>query len=103
MKRLFWNSFLLDSSLWQCPKSTVWGAIEEDGVQSFDSDELERMFGEHSTRSHVSVCVSSFTVSQQRREKARIQVLDETRRRQVCVMLARLPPTDTTISAVETR
>jgi hypothetical protein len=97
MKRLFWNSFVLDEKTLGTPQQTVWGSIHEHGDDKFDVDELERMFGEHQSGNRPRLFQEAST---KRRAEKRARVFEESRRRQVCVMLARLPSPDETVVAV---
>lgn len=98
MKRLFWNSFILDEGVLAAPRATVWGAIDEDGTDVFDEEELELMFGEQpASKGHQR---SAASILAHRQEHSCLRIFDEPRRRQLCVMLARLPPVDVTMAAV---
>jgi len=97
MKRLFWNSFILDETTLDIPRQTVWGAIHKDGNDRVDIEELERMFGEHQSGNRPRLFQEAST---KKRARARARVFEESRRRQVCVMLARLPSSDETVAAV---
>lgn len=96
MKRLFWSAFILEDAKMAPPDATAWAAIHiEESLQRFDVDELERMFGEKDLPKVFLRAECS-----PGKAKPRVRVFDETRRRQVCVMLARLPPVDVTLEAV---
>lgn len=97
MKRLFWHSFVLDEDALQ--KKTIWGAIDNGDMDDFDMEELEELFGEHQARASSSNLMGSAGL-RGRRGQQRIRVFEEARRRQVCVMLARLPPVEMTVEAV---
>ncbi|CAE7242825.1 FMN2 [Symbiodinium sp. CCMP2592] len=101
MKKLFWNAFVLDDEhLRSC--ENVWAAIEKENADlySFDVQELEQLFAETSSRSGVQTPVSHGGSSAVRRTRLRARVFEESRRRQVCIMLARLPPVETTVKAI---
>ncbi|CAE7400233.1 FMN2 [Symbiodinium sp. KB8] len=102
MKKLFWNAFVLDDEhLRSC--ENVWAAIEKENADlySFDVQELEQLFSETSSRSGVQTPVSHGGSSAvHRRTRLRARVFEESRRRQVCIMLARLPPVETTVKAI---
>jgi len=101
MKKLFWNAFVLDDEhLRSC--ENVWAAIEKENADlySFDMQELEQLFAETSSRSGVQTPVSHGGSSAVRRTRLRARVFEESRRRQVCIMLARLPPVETTVKAI---
>jgi len=92
MKKLFWNSFKLDDGT-----STVWDAIEvlgETELGTFDAAELESMFGEQQSGKDHSKRHA------QPRARMRVRVFEEPRRRQICIMLARLPGVSATVEAV---
>ncbi|CAJ1405811.1 unnamed protein product [Effrenium voratum] len=80
VKRLFWNSFRVDSE-----RKTVWNEIEREGAP-IDTDQLEALFCDEPNKRMASPSPEA------ERGVKKIQVLDTQRRRQVCVMLARLPP-----------
>lgn len=94
MKRLFWQSFAVDDEPPQAQGASVWSVIED--LRSidaqFDVDELERLFREFPT--------GKFGRTLPRGHRRRAWVFEEARRRQVCVLLARLPPVLVTIQAV---
>ena len=84
VKKLFWNSFRIDSA-----QNTVWNAIEEEGAQ-IDTEQLETLFCDEPLRGFHRF--ASPSPESDRPTVKRVQVVDTQRRRQVCVMLARLPP-----------
>ena len=84
VKKLFWNSFRIDSA-----QNTVWNAIEEEGAQ-IDTKQLETLFCDEPQRGFHRF--ASPSPEGDRPTVKRVQVVDTQRRRQVCVMLARLPP-----------
>lgn len=100
MKRLFWNSFLLEGPELEKPETTVWAAIEKDGfIDDIDVEELELLFAEALPgRNQTSSDGMSGSCRKGLAQKSRL--FEETRRRQVCVMLARLPDIETTITSV---
>eukprot|EP00747_Dinoflagellata_sp_TGD_P111388 gnl/TRDRNA2_/TRDRNA2_171213_c2_seq6.p1 gnl/TRDRNA2_/TRDRNA2_171213_c2~~gnl/TRDRNA2_/TRDRNA2_171213_c2_seq6.p1 ORF type:complete len:657 (+),score=159.50 gnl/TRDRNA2_/TRDRNA2_171213_c2_seq6:59-1972(+) len=102
MKRLFWSSFVLDDEAMMKKRDTVWGAIHEEGSEAFDFEELERLFGErgHGCRPQSQAAAGAESVTEGKKQRAKIRVFEETRRRQVCVMLARLPHVNETLTAV---
>ncbi|CAE8639584.1 unnamed protein product, partial [Polarella glacialis] len=103
MKRLFWNSFALKpEQLEKLGHSTVWTAIEEDGIDGFDVEELETLFAEAQPGRALPRAGDGSSGPGSGKAQQRARVFEETRRRQVCVMLARLPPADTTVDAVAT-
>lgn len=78
VKRLFWNSFRVDSE-----RNTVWNEIDREGAP-IDTKQLEVLFCDEPGKRFASP-------SPENTERVKkIQVLDTQRRRQVCVMLARL-------------
>lgn len=97
MKRLFWNSFVLDEQTLALSRGTVWNAIEEDGIEGFDTEELETMFGDIQSGRRSTLIREG---KEKKKVRPRIRVFEESRRRQVCVMLARLPGVDETVQAV---
>jgi len=103
MKRLFWHCFTLDAeAAARCP-DMVWAAIGCEGAESFDTRELERLFAEHRlSNGRLSIHRRLSGALPARGPPQRLRVFSEARRRQVCVMLARLPPVDATILAVTT-
>eukprot|EP00931_Biecheleriopsis_adriatica_P037871 TRINITY_DN2171_c0_g1_i1.p1 TRINITY_DN2171_c0_g1~~TRINITY_DN2171_c0_g1_i1.p1 ORF type:complete len:1060 (+),score=245.24 TRINITY_DN2171_c0_g1_i1:76-3255(+) len=100
MKKLFWNSFVLDPEKVEQRRSNVWLAIEEDGLGSFDVEELELLFAEAQPGRALPSMDGAEGSSKGRRSQQRTRVFEESRRRQVCVMLARLPSVDTAVAAV---
>lgn len=96
MKKLFWNSFVLDDELVQT-QANVWAVLEHEGMDGFDVQEFEQLFSEGSLRPGPS---GSAALGGNRR-RMRARVFEESRRRQVCIMLARLPPVETTVKAVQ--
>jgi hypothetical protein len=96
MKKLFWSSFVLSEEIMSLSRGTIWGAIEEDGMAEFNSDYLEELFGEYPAGRSSRL----FGGATQKKARARVRVFEESRRRQVCVMVARLPAIDETIQAV---
>eukprot|EP00435_Cladocopium_sp_Y103_P008523 s1685_g2.t1 len=92
MKKLFWNSFVLDDQLVQA-QANVWAVLEHEGMDGFDVQEFEQLFSEGSLRPGPS--------GRSNRRRMRARVFEESRRRQVCIMLARLPPVETTVGAVQ--
>lgn len=97
MKRLFWNSFVLDEQTLSLSRGTVWNAIEEDGIEGFDTEELENMFGDIQSGRRNTLIGQGV---EKKKVRPRVRVFEESRRRQVCVMLARLPGVDETVQAV---
>jgi len=97
MKRLFWNSFILDDESMAQRGTSVWAIIDEPRTVEthLDTGELERLFGEH-----ISGKDGQTEKRTVRRQRPRARLFEEARRRQVCVMLARLPPVDVTIRAI---
>lgn len=102
LKRLFWNSFVLDQEQLDKYRSTVWMAIEEsDSPESFDVEELERTFAEMQPGRSLGRSAAAGSATGGRSAKpTKLRAFEESRRRQVCVMLARLPPVDITVAAV---
>ncbi|CAE7212228.1 FMN2 [Symbiodinium natans] len=100
MKKLFWNSFVLDDE--HLKSENVWAAIESENsdAYNFDMQELEQLFSETSIRSGVQSPASHGGSSAVRRTRLRARVFEESRRKQVCIMLARLPPVETTVKAI---
>jgi len=100
MKKLFWNSFVLDDQKFEQRGSTVWTSIE-DGFDNIDVEELELIFAESQPgRSLARSETAGGGTASSRRVRERAKVFEESRRRQVCVMLARLPSVDVTVTAV---
>jgi len=99
MKKLFWSSFVLDEKLLATDRASVWRMIDELGMNDFDINELEFMFGDRQSGASALFGPEDSAISK-KRAPTRVQVLDENRRRQVCVMLARLPAIPETIRAV---
>lgn len=97
MKRLFWNSFVLDGSESDSKSRSVWAAIEREGADDLDVEELELLFAEALPGRRDSVEAAA---GQYKKLVQKSRLFEETRRRQVCVMLARLPDIETTIHAV---
>eukprot|EP00929_Paragymnodinium_shiwhaense_P059569 TRINITY_DN29831_c0_g1_i4.p1 TRINITY_DN29831_c0_g1~~TRINITY_DN29831_c0_g1_i4.p1 ORF type:complete len:3994 (+),score=1118.53 TRINITY_DN29831_c0_g1_i4:210-12191(+) len=92
VKKLFWSSFRLGTA----GENTVWNAIEREGAQ-IDTAELEALFADE----------PSFARAMSKEEKApaankinKVQVFDSGRRRQICIMLARLPDKQGTCDAL---
>lgn len=85
MKRLFWNSFLVEREQSDC----LWVSLDE---VVFDAAELEQLFAEAAPGRRGS--------ESRRSTITKARVFEETRRRQVCIMLARLPIVELTIHAV---
>lgn len=97
MKRLFWNAFVLDDSKMATQDASVWAGVHlAEALQRFDIDELESMFGEKES----AKVFTRADAGRRRGARPRVRVFEETRRRQVCVMLARLPPVEETVEAV---
>lgn len=105
MKRLFWSSFVLGDDVLAEKDATVWSSINSDCPDTFDQDELERMFGDAASRPGLSARRESFKASNgpsaALQVAQRIRCFEESRRRQICVMLARLPPMSATVGAVQ--
>ncbi|CAK9000889.1 unnamed protein product [Durusdinium trenchii] len=82
VKRLFWNSFRVDSG-----RNTVWNEIDLEGapIDLKQLQQLEELFCDEPGKRFASPS------PEDRDRVKKIQVLDTQRRRQVCVMLARLP------------
>lgn len=99
MKRLFWNSFVLDGSELDKPDDSVWASIEREGVDDLDVEELELLFAE-AMPGRMQTNGAGLAGSSRKGFVQKTRLFEETRRRQVCVMLARLPDLDTTINAV---
>jgi len=98
MKRLFWSSFVLGDDVLAEKDATVWSSINSDCPDSFDQDELERMFGDAASRTGLSARANAGPSAA---PQVRMRGFDESRRRQICVMLARLPPISVTVGAVK--
>lgn len=85
VKKLYWTSFRLDTK----NSNTVWNEIDVEGA-NIDTDELEMLFADQPPGSRPRV--PSLQRSETRKITVKkIQVLESQRRRQICVMLARLP------------
>ncbi|CAJ1416928.1 unnamed protein product, partial [Effrenium voratum] len=96
MKKLFWHPFVLDEKLIEAC-SNVWATIEHTGPDWFDVEELEHLFSESLTRTGPPPTSHG---GSGRRARLRVRVFEDSRRRQVCIMLARLPPVESTVKAV---
>ncbi|CAK0840780.1 unnamed protein product, partial [Prorocentrum cordatum] len=94
------GGFILDGAALAERRSTVWGAIEDECVEGFDASELERLFCERHPTKARGAGASADGQSGPSPARPRLQVLEESRRRQVCIMLARLPPVEATVEAV---
>eukprot|EP00929_Paragymnodinium_shiwhaense_P034834 TRINITY_DN18909_c0_g1_i2.p1 TRINITY_DN18909_c0_g1~~TRINITY_DN18909_c0_g1_i2.p1 ORF type:complete len:470 (+),score=111.95 TRINITY_DN18909_c0_g1_i2:330-1739(+) len=106
MKRLFWTSFALPDYE-SDSKATVWSTIEkatsstsEAQLHESDARALEEHLGDAkggrgSAFGRLSIGGASKTKTRQI-----IRILDENRRRQLCIMLARLPPVAEAIEAI---
>jgi len=98
MKKLFWNSFILEEAVWSASRS-VWSNLGLDASAglAFDTEELEQWFGElpAAGRNATKHLHGRLEAVQKKR-----RVLGESRRRQLCVMLARLPPVEQTVEAI---
>mmetsp|Transcript_94277 Transcript_94277/g.167647 ORF Transcript_94277/g.167647 Transcript_94277/m.167647 type:complete len:1002 (-) Transcript_94277:30-3035(-) len=99
MKKLFWSSFVLADQEFEQRGSTVWTSMD-DQVGSFDIEELELLFAESQPGRSLARSETAGGAVGSRRGPQRMKVFEESRRRQVCVMLARLPPVDVTVAAV---
>ncbi|CAJ1377422.1 unnamed protein product, partial [Effrenium voratum] len=84
VKRLFWNPIHLRANH---SSYTVWDAIDGEGYP-IDLEELEWLFAESKSPRGQKTEPEKGEVG-----KRVIRVLDEQRRRQICIMLARLPGT----------
>eukprot|EP00931_Biecheleriopsis_adriatica_P084283 TRINITY_DN5804_c0_g1_i6.p1 TRINITY_DN5804_c0_g1~~TRINITY_DN5804_c0_g1_i6.p1 ORF type:complete len:2790 (-),score=560.91 TRINITY_DN5804_c0_g1_i6:193-8355(-) len=82
VKKLFWTSFRIDGG-----KNTVWNAIEQEGAD-IDTAELETLFCDEPPGSRPR---NPSPLPENKLAVKKIQVLENQRRRQICVMLARLP------------
>lgn len=107
VKKLYWNSFRIQSE-----QSTIWDEIEKEGPQ-IDLDQLEALFadepvshGPAPTGRRSSAGLNSAPdalgddTPTRRHGTRRIQVLDAKRRKEVVVMLNRLPATRAMYDAV---
>mmetsp|Transcript_103106 Transcript_103106/g.204762 ORF Transcript_103106/g.204762 Transcript_103106/m.204762 type:complete len:1009 (-) Transcript_103106:52-3078(-) len=104
MKRLFWSSFVLGDDVLAEKDATVWSTINSDCPDTFDQDELERMFGDATSRpgsARRDSGKANSGPSAPPQVAQRLRRFDESRRRQICVMLARLPPIRATVGAVQ--
>jgi len=90
VKKLHWNSFRLDSPV----SNTVWNEIDRtlEGA-NIDLAELDTLFADDPRGRRVPSAQRSAPVK-------KIQVLEAQRRRQICVMLARLPDMRDTHAAI---
>lgn len=99
MKRLFWNSFFIDAPETPGTSPTVWGTIEQEGVDGFDAAELERLFSERQQSKGKAQAASTSPAAPASKIQT-LRVFEESRRRQVCIMLARLPAVESIVAAV---
>lgn len=97
MKKLFWNSFILHGAALEQPRATVWGSIDQDGSDSFDIEELEGLFCEAGANKALNTHPAD---AEAPKRPVKLRILAEARRRQVCVMLARLPGVEATIKGI---
>lgn len=91
VKRLFWSPMFLNAE-----GDTVWHAIDQEGA-AIDTAELEFLFAE---KGALGPRTAASPHGQDPPAATKLRVLDEPRRRSVCVMLARLPPARETVAAV---
>jgi len=97
LRRLFWSSFRIDEDSAQ---NTIWDAIDKEGAR-INVDKLTTLFAADARRAEYSDIVEDTPRDTATpRARKRLQVYDAERRRQISVMLARLPGTRDTCSAV---
>jgi len=94
VKKLYWSSFRLSD----VEKKTVWAEIEQEDAQ-IDTAKLEVLFADDPAG--VRAFASQADRSARTRIR-RIQVLGHQRRRQLCVMMARLPHPEIVREAIQT-
>jgi hypothetical protein len=88
LKKLFWNSFRLESA-----EDTIWALLEDDNID-IDYAVLEELFALVGTGEGIA------EEAPKAPRVKRVQVLGSQRRKQLCVMLARLPSIAETCQAI---